>query len=76
LVPGIGVSLPINSTLTNGAVTFNATLQTIGSQTITSTDTVSESISGTSNTITVNEGNPPLGLKCAHETLRGVWNLI
>ena len=46
-------SLPANSTLTNGLGTFSATLKTVGSQTITATDTVTSSITGTSNTITV-----------------------
>ncbi len=45
--------LPANSTLTNGAGTFNATLKTTGSQTLTGTDTVTASITGTSNAITV-----------------------
>src|SRR5205823_3249024 len=35
-------SLPANSTLSNGTGTFNATLRTAGSQTITATDTRSE----------------------------------
>src|SRR5439155_223342 len=50
---GIRVPLP-NMTLTNGAGTFSATLRTAGSQTITATDTVTSSITGTSNSITVN----------------------
>jgi hypothetical protein len=45
--------LPANSTLTNGSGTFSATLKTVGNQTITATDTVTSSITGTSNTITV-----------------------
>jgi len=45
--------LPANSTLTNGVGTFSSTLNTAGSQTITATDTVTSSITGTSNTITV-----------------------
>ena len=45
--------LPANSTLTNGTGTFVATLKTAGSQTITATDTVVPSITGTSNTIAV-----------------------
>jgi hypothetical protein len=47
-------TLPANSTLTNGTGTFSATLGTNGNQTITATDTVTSSITGTSNTITVN----------------------
>jgi hypothetical protein len=39
--------------LTNGVGNFQATLKTVGPQTITATDTVTSSITGTSNTITV-----------------------
>src|SRR6202040_2545452 len=46
-------TLPANSTLTNGTGTFTATLRTNGNQTITATDTVTSSITGTSNTIIV-----------------------
>ena len=46
-------TLPANSTLTNGAGTFSATLRTAGNQTITATDTVTGTITGTSNTIAV-----------------------
>lgn len=49
--------LPANSTLTGGAGTFNVTLKTIGTQTVTATDTTTSSITGTSNLITV--GQPP-----------------
>jgi hypothetical protein len=41
-------NLPANSTLTNGVGTFIATLLTAGSQTITTTDTATGSITGTS----------------------------
>jgi hypothetical protein len=50
---GAGVVLPANSTLTNGTGTFSATLKTTGPQTITATDTVTASITGTSNSINV-----------------------
>ncbi len=43
--------LPANSLLTNGQAGFSATLKTIGSQTITATDTMTSSITGTSNVI-------------------------
>lgn len=43
--------LPSNSTLTSGTGTFSATLNTAGNQTITATDTVTGSITGTSGTI-------------------------
>jgi hypothetical protein len=46
--------LPANATLTNGTRTFAATLNTAGSRTITATDTVTASITGTSGNITVN----------------------
>ena len=45
--------LPPDSTLTNGFGTFSANLQTLGTHTITATDTVNASITGTSNNITV-----------------------
>src|SRR5207302_11095240 len=45
--------LPADATLTNGAGAFAATLTTISPQTITATDTVTASITGTSNVITV-----------------------
>ena len=48
--------LPANSTLTNGSGLFQFTLKTLGSQTITAMDTVTSSITGTSNTITVGSG--------------------
>src|SRR4029079_10404754 len=48
--------LPANSTLTNGAGTFSATLRTAGSQTITATDVVTASITGASGTIAVSAG--------------------
>jgi hypothetical protein len=46
-------TLPANSTLTTGTGTFSATLRTAGNQTITATDTVTSSITGTSNAIAV-----------------------
>src|SRR5258706_143026 len=51
-------SLPINSTLVNGVGTFSATLNTAGNQTITATDTVTASITGTSGPIAVSAGAP------------------
>ncbi len=45
--------LPANTKLTNGTGTFQATLKTAGSRTITATDTVTASITGTSAAITV-----------------------
>ncbi len=46
-------TLPANATLTNGTGTFAVTLQTAGGETVTATDTVANSITGTSSTITV-----------------------
>jgi hypothetical protein len=44
-------TLPVNATLTNGVGTFNGTLKTAGSRTISATDTVTASITGTSGAI-------------------------
>jgi streptogramin lyase len=46
-------SLPADSALTNGTGTFSATLKTAGTQSITATDTVNNSITGTQAGITV-----------------------
>jgi len=46
-------ALPANSTLTNGVGTFSVTLNTAGSKSITATDTVTSSITGTSSGVTV-----------------------
>jgi len=54
----VAAVLPANSTLTNGVGTFSATLKTAGAQTITATDTVTASITGTSGTITVASVGP------------------
>jgi hypothetical protein len=45
--------LPGNSTLTNGTGTFSATLESVGPQTIKATDTVTSTITGSSNAIQV-----------------------
>jgi hypothetical protein len=45
-------TLPADNTLSNGQGTFQATLKTNGSQTITATDTTNSAITGTSNSIT------------------------
>lgn len=50
--------LPADSTLTNGSGTFNVTLNTAGGQTVTATDTSNSSITGSSNSITVEQ--PPI----------------
>src|SRR5208337_66173 len=52
--------LPADSTLTNGTGTFSVTLNTVGSQTVTATDTVTSSITGTSGNITVSPTVPPV----------------
>jgi probable HAF family extracellular repeat protein len=62
-------TLPANSTLTNGTANFSATLKTSGIQTITATDTVTASITGTSNlmnvsapgSLAITSGAPPDG---------------
>src|SRR5207253_2895728 len=46
-------TLPADGTLASGVGTFSATLRTAGSRTLTAADTVTGSITGTSNTITV-----------------------
>src|SRR5207247_678776 len=46
-------TLPANSTLANGTGSFNATLRTAGNRTLTATDTVSSTITGTSSAIAV-----------------------
>ena len=46
-------ALPANSSLTSGTKDFSAVLQTIGSQSITATDTVSSAITGTLSSIMV-----------------------
>ncbi|GIQ77493.1 cadherin repeat domain-containing protein [Bradyrhizobium sp. RD5-C2] len=48
--------LPADVTLTNGTGSFSETFESIGSQTIIATDTVSPGITGTSNTETVTPG--------------------
>jgi hypothetical protein len=49
--------LPADATLTNGAGSFNATLKTQGSQTITAADSVTNTIAGTSSGIVVSIPN-------------------
>jgi hypothetical protein len=46
-------TLPANATLTNGVGTFTATLVTVGSRTLTVSDVISPSFTGTSSTIVV-----------------------
>jgi len=50
---------PPNSTLVNGSSIFSATMKTAGSQTITATDTVAASITGTSASIDVSASLGP-----------------
>lgn len=47
-----------DSTLTNGELTFGVAMKLAGTQTITATDTVNSSITGTSSAILVNPGAP------------------
>jgi len=54
-------ALPPNSVLTDGIGTFSATLQTVGSQTITATDSVTAAIAGTSSPIAIGAAvTPPI----------------
>jgi len=48
-----GATLPANATLTNGTGTFNATLNTVGNQTISGTDTANNTIAGSTASIMV-----------------------
>jgi hypothetical protein len=52
---GVAV-LPVDAQLKNGVGTFSALLKTAGAQTITATDTVSQSLTGTSGSISVGPG--------------------
>ena len=52
--------LPVDSTLTDGTGTFSTKLWTAGSQSITATDLVTASITGTSSSITVAAIGPPV----------------
>src|SRR5262249_51621458 len=47
-------TLPANSTLTNGTGSFSATLKTAGTQSLTATDTVTASITGSQAGVIVN----------------------
>ena len=49
-----GATLPANAVLSSGSGSFSATLKTVGTQSITATDTVTGAVAGTSNAITVN----------------------
>lgn len=60
-----------DSTLTNGVGTFFAALKQAGTQTITATDTVNTSITGTSNNILVNPGAPHFLTVSAPTTTNG-----
>jgi uncharacterized repeat protein (TIGR01451 family) len=55
-------SLPANSTLTNGTGSFSATLNTGGTQSITATDTVTSSITGSQTGIVVNAPSADLSV--------------
>ena len=49
-------ALPVNSTLAGGQGTFSATFKTVGNQTITATDMVKTTVTGTTSAITVAAG--------------------
>jgi hypothetical protein len=61
--------LPADVTLTNGTGTFVATLRTAGNQTISVTDTVNSSITGTSAGITVNAQPPVISASFSPDTV-------
>ena len=50
---------PVDGPLTNGIGTFAVTLQTVGAETVTATDTVTSSITGTSGSIVIENPAPP-----------------
>ena len=50
--------LPASGQLSSGVGVFSVTFETLGSQTLTATDTVTSSIIGFSNPITVSAANP------------------
>ncbi len=52
----IAATLPAASTLTSGVGSFSVTFKTAGNRTVTATDTVSSSVTGTSAFVTVNPG--------------------
>ena len=54
-------TVPINSTLTSGIGVFSATLNTVGTWTLTATDTVTLTLTGTSGPIVV---SPPVVTGC------------
>jgi hypothetical protein len=58
LTSSIGDVLPTSVTLANGMMSFNATLDTAGIQTITATDSVNSGITGTSGPIDVTSNAP------------------
>jgi hypothetical protein len=72
--PAASISLPANSTFTAsdaGSHVFSATLQTLGTQTITATDTGNGSLAGTTPAITISAA--PLTVPLVVST---GWNLI
>jgi hypothetical protein len=64
-------TLPADSALTSGTGTFSATLRTVGSQTLTATDTADGSVTGTCNAIQVSGGSASF-LK-ADAATQGYW---
>lgn len=68
-------TLPVDATLTNGTASFNATLRTVGSMTITANDTGNPSLSGTSNPIAVRPSNHFSFGKLSRNTRNGTATL-
>jgi hypothetical protein len=61
--------LPVTSTLENGTKSFTATLESVGNQTITATDTAKASITGASTSIKVSAAVPPSPVPFANQPL-------
>ncbi len=57
--------VPVDSMLPNGTANFSATLKTLGSQTITASDTITASVTGSSNVIVVFSQCLSKGAECA-----------
>jgi hypothetical protein len=64
-------ALPASSTLVGGMGMFSATLETVGSQTITATDTVKTMITGATNSISVTEGATHLSVTAPSSAVPG-----
>jgi hypothetical protein len=68
--------LPANTTFTGGTRSFNVTLNTPGSQMVTATDTVTSSITGNSNPISVSAGAATHFVVTANPTLTNAGTAV